>query len=85
MRSDPIRSISSKHEPITSANARTYLAIDTGWLKSIRRESKLGAQVSPWLLATVSMRIALAEAILSAENPGKDDPPDLLTDRKAAA
>jgi len=83
MRSDPIRSISSKHEPITSANAKTYLAIDTAWLESIRRESKLGAKVSPWLLATVSMRIALAEAIITAESR-RDSPHDLLTGGQAA-
>jgi len=74
---------SSKHEPITSANARTYLAIDTAWLAAIRRESKLGAKVSPWLLATVSMRIALAEAIISAESK-QDAPRDLLTGGQAA-
>jgi hypothetical protein len=83
MISDPIRSISSKHEPITSANARTYLAIDTAWLAAIRRESKLGAKVSPWLLATVSMRIALAEAIITAAST-HDAPHDLLTGGQAA-
>lgn len=67
----------SKHEPITAENARTYLDIDTGWLSAVRREASRGAKVSPWLIATLSARIALAEAIIAANKP-VPAPDDLL-------
>lgn len=82
MRTEPIRSISSKHEPIDASNARTYLEIDMAWLEAIRQESKRGAMVSPWLLATVSARIALAEAIIAAQASSKDSTPDLLQEAR---
>ena len=76
--------MSSKHEPITVNNAKSYLEIDLAWQAAIRREASRGARIPTWLIGSVCARIALAEAILAA-NAGKDLPPDLLTNRKAAA
>lgn len=70
-------------QPITAANAKDVLRVNVMWREAIRRESARGARVSAWLIAAVSSRIAMAEAVIAAQQ-SQPAPDDLLSQGKAA-